>query len=79
MATGKAPKSEPKEPAVHLAVAAVNDSGRPLDIDAGDVDTSPTALDLPKQKRRATCSRCGRPAVDRCPQCGSPLCERCAE
>lgn len=69
MATGKAPKSEPKESAVHLAVAAVNDSGRPLDIDAGDVDTSPTALDLPAVHGPATCS------LHRyvCANCGTPL------
>jgi hypothetical protein len=57
------------ESAVDLAVAAVEDSGRPLDIDAGDVDLSPTALDLPAVHEPATCSH--HRYV--CAMCGMPL------
>lgn len=53
---------------VSLAVNAVNDSGRPLDLDVGNVDLSPTALDLPSTQdevvcphRRYICSVCGTP------------------
>jgi hypothetical protein len=69
IATGKAHKSEPMVSTVDLAVAAVEGSGRPLDIDAGDVDPSPTALDLPAMLEPAACPH--RRYV--CAKCGSPL------
>ena len=69
MATRKPNKKEPKESAVDLAVSAVNGSGRSLDIDAGDVDPSPTALDLPGVQEVAACPH--RRYV--CADCGTPL------
>jgi hypothetical protein len=59
-----------------MAIGAVEESGCPLDLDAGDADTSPTSLGLPQKERRESCSRRRRP-VDTCPECGSPLCGDC--
>lgn len=64
----------PIRSAVRMAVAAIENDRRPVDILVTGVDPSPGALDLPDIQQR--CSR-RRPAVDRCPQCGSPLCEDC--
>ena len=61
--------------AVRMAVRAVEDDPRPLDMPVDGVDPSPGALDLPEMEQR--CSRCGGPSVDTCPECGSPLCEDC--
>lgn len=69
IATGKARRKGSTESAVDLAVAAVEDSGRPMDIDAGDVDPSPTALDLPDAQEAGPCPH--RRYV--CAVCGSPL------
>ena len=77
MGTKSLRPKKPMRTAVDLAVAAVEDSGHPLDLDVGDLDTSPTVLDLPQKERRESCSRCGRPAMDRCPECGQPHCEDC--
>jgi hypothetical protein len=64
--------------AVNLAIAAVEGRPSPLDdADLAKVNPNRTSLDLPDEGHRETCSRCGRPAVDRCPQCGCPLCEDC--
>jgi hypothetical protein len=60
---------EPSESAVRLAVAAVEDSGRPLDPDAGDPDTSPTSLGLPPMEEDPP--RLQHQNV--CPHCGAPL------
>jgi len=55
---------------VDLAVEAVEDSGRPLDLEVGDPDTSPTSLGLPAVQesnpcphRRWVCADCGAPLV----------------
>jgi hypothetical protein len=55
---------------VRLAVAAVEDSGRPLDLDAGDADSSPTSLGLPAMQESNLCPH--RRWV--CADCGVPLC-----
>ena len=52
-----------------LAVAAVEDSGRPLDLDSGDADTAPTSLGLPALQETRACSH-HRYA---CAVCGTPL------
>ena len=68
MATRKLKNQQPKESAVDLAVRAVEDSGHPLDIDAGDLDSSPTNLGLPVphgakacSHHRYVCAMCGMP------------------
>jgi hypothetical protein len=63
--------------AVEAAVAAVTGGSDILDLPMAAFDPAPTSLDLPEQKQRQKCSRCGRPAEDTCPECGSPLCEDC--
>ena len=60
-----------------MAIAAVEDYRRPMDIPVAGVDPSPGALDLPQMEHRETCSRCDRPAVDTRRDCGSPVCENC--
>jgi hypothetical protein len=55
--------------AVDLAVAAVQGSGRPLDIGVGDPDTSPTSLGLPAPQQTMECSH--HQYV--CAICGTPL------
>ena len=65
----------PKRSVVAMAVAALEDSRRPIDLSITGVDPSPGALDLPEMEQQ--CSRCSRPAVDTCPECGSPLCDDC--
>jgi len=63
---------------VELAVAAVVDGNlNPLDEDMSGVSLDRTSLDLPEEEHRESCSRCGRPAVDRCSECGCPLCGEC--
>jgi hypothetical protein len=54
---------------VDLAVAAVEDSGRPLDLEVGDPDTSPTSLGLPPAQPAAVCQH--HQYV--CAVCGTPL------
>jgi hypothetical protein len=68
MVTRKPHKTGSTESAVRLAVSAVEDSGRPLDLDAGDADTSPTYLGLPATQESAACPH--RRCV--CVDCGSP-------
>ena len=71
------PKKHPKTSAVDMAVRAIEESRRSLDINVGDVDSAPTILDLPHGERHELCSRCGHPNEKRCPECGSPLCDEC--
>jgi hypothetical protein len=61
------PKLTMRSP-VDLAIAAVEDSGRTLDLDSGDADTAPTSLGLPALQETKACShhhyicaRCGKP------------------
>jgi hypothetical protein len=75
MGKNRSPKN-PVESAVRMAVRAVEDNRRSIDLPVTGVDPAPGALDLPETEQ--PCSRCGRPAVDRCPECGSPLCGDCA-
>ena len=65
---------KPKTCRVQLAVAAVEDSGRPLDLDVRDLDTSPTALGLDDGNETGTCPH--RRYV--CAECGRPLREGCS-
>jgi hypothetical protein len=63
---------QPKRPITtnaDLAIAAIEDSGRPLDLDAGDPDASPTALTLPVPQETGTCRRHRWVCAD----CGAPL------
>jgi len=63
---------QPKKPidsAVDLAVAAVEDSGQALDLDAGDPDISPVSLGLPPPVKAKACSH--HRYV--CAVCGMPL------
>ncbi len=65
-------KHHPKtliEPDVALVLEAIEDTGRPLDLDAGDPDTSPTALTLPVPQEAGTCRRHRWVCAD----CGAPL------
>ena len=57
------------ESAVHLAITAVENSGRPLELDAGDADSSPTSLGLPPMEEDPP--RLHHQNV--CPHCGTPL------
>jgi hypothetical protein len=68
MAFRKSQPEKPKKLDVDLAVRAVEDSGRPLDLDAGDPDSSPTSLGLPAPQEakacphhRYVCAVCGMP------------------
>ena len=61
------PKAEPCR--VRLAVAAIEDSGRPLDLDAGDADSSPTSLGLPDVQEARPCKH--HQYV--CAECGAPF------
>jgi rubrerythrin len=64
--------------AVRLAIAAVEGRPSPLDdAELTEVNPDRTSLDLPEEEHRETCSRCGRPAVDKCSECGCPLCGDC--
>jgi hypothetical protein len=58
--------------AARMAVRAVENSSRSVDLQVTGVDPAPGALDLPDVAQ--PCSSCGRPAVDRCGQCGSTPC-----
>lgn len=60
-----------KESAAELAVGALEGNPNPLDVDMGDVDFSPTSLDLHDGEEAAMRSnpRCKR-AVDGCIICG---------
>ncbi len=72
---GKNRKSKNQvDSAVRMAIAAVENERRPVDIPVADVDPSPGALDLPEMEQMYSHRR-RRSAVDRCPECGSPLCE----
>lgn len=55
MRTSKPHRRIPIQSAVRMAIAAVVDSGRPLDLDAGDSDTSPTSLNLPAPEESTAC------------------------
>jgi hypothetical protein len=68
MATRSPQPKKPMMTDVDLAVAAVEESGRPLDLDVGDLDTSPTSIGLPAPQEaepcshhRYVCAKCGRP------------------
>ena len=65
----------PVESAVRMAIRAVEENRRSMDLPVTGVDPAPGALDLPEMEQ--PCSRCGRPAVHRCIECGSPLCGDC--
>jgi hypothetical protein len=60
---------EPREFNVDLAIAAIEESCRPLELAVGDPDTSPTALNLPGTLEAGTCWRHQRI----CANCGTPL------
>jgi hypothetical protein len=67
MARNRQPRKA-AESAVDLAITAVENSGRPLELDAGDADSSPTSLGLrvPQQTKacphdRYVCANCGAP------------------
>jgi hypothetical protein len=63
---------QPKRPITtdaDLAVAAIEDSCRPLELAVGDPDTSPTALTLPVPQEARTCRRHRWVCVN----CGAPL------
>ena len=77
MAIRKAQPRKPNKSAVEMAVAAVEGNANPLDEDMSDVNPDRTSLDLPVEEHRESCSRCGRPTVQRCPACGSPVCGDC--
>jgi hypothetical protein len=57
------------ESALEMAIAALEDSGRPLELAVGDPDTSPTALTLPVPQEAGTCRRHRWVCAD----CGTPL------
>jgi len=68
MAPGSLQPKKPRIADVGLAIAAVEDSGSPLDLDAGDPDTSPASLGLPTTQEdtpcphhRYVCANCGAP------------------
>ena len=68
MVTRKSQRQEPEESSIVLAVKAVEQSGRSLDIEAGYADSSPTTLDLrvpqeakPCSHHRYVCAVCGLP------------------
>jgi hypothetical protein len=65
----------PREPALDLAIGAVEGHPSVMHMPMARYDPSPDALDLPVREHAERCSRRGPPAVDRCPGCGSPLCE----
>lgn len=63
---------QPKRPITtdaDLAVAAIEESCRPLELAVGDPDTSPTALNLPRTREAGSCRR--HHWV--CANCGTPL------
>jgi hypothetical protein len=72
-------RKKPKTCRVQLAIAAVEGSVHPLDLDVRDLDPSPISLDLPATQEAATCSHHRRmgPAEDQCILCGQPVCEDC--
>lgn len=74
MKTRKPQRKIPIRSAVRMAIAAIENERRPVDMPVAGVDPSPGALDLPEMEQ--PCSR-RRPEVDRCPECGSPLCGDC--
>jgi len=55
--------------AVRLAITAVESSGRSIELDAGDPDTSPNSLGLPPMEEDPP--RLHHQNV--CPHCGTPL------
>ena len=59
----------PRECPVRLAIDAVESSGHPLDLDAGDDDTAPVSLSLPAAQETTACER--HRFV--CAVCGTPL------
>jgi hypothetical protein len=68
MAVEKPQRQFPIRSVVRMAIAAVQGSGHPLDIDAGDPDTAPTSLGLPAPQgtvkcshHRYVCAVCGKP------------------
>jgi len=63
---------QPKRPITtdaDLAIAAIEESGRPLELAVGDPDTSPTSLGLRVPQQTKACPH------DRyvCADCGAPL------
>ena len=69
MATKSLQRRKPRIPDVALALEAIEGIGRPLDLDAGDPDTSPTSLGLPAPQEAKACSH--HRYV--CAVCGMPL------
>jgi hypothetical protein len=57
------------ESTMDLAIAAIEESGRPLELAVGDPDTSPTALTLPVTQEAGRC----RSHRWVCADCGAPL------
>jgi hypothetical protein len=79
MAIRKPRPKEPRQSAVDLAIAAIEESPSVMDMPMTGFDPSPGALDLPDEEQRQAYSRRGEPAVDSCPECGCPLCEECVD
>jgi hypothetical protein len=80
MAARNPQPKESDQSSVDLAVGAVVDNFTPLDLDVGDVDTSPTSLGLDDREEAGERSghRRSRPVMDECIVCGQPSCDDCA-
>ncbi len=59
------------------AVAALDSSVNPMDMDMGGIDPAPTSLDLPEKEDHEMLPNpgCTHSAVDACIICGQPLCQ----
>jgi len=70
---------KPEESVVDMAIAALDGSVHPLDLDVRDLDPSPTALGLDGGDEPEACPnpRSGD-GVKACIVCGQPPCEHCA-
>jgi hypothetical protein len=70
----------PKETTLELAVASLDGTPNPLDMDFSGVGESPSDLDLVDAEETEICSKPRRshPAAETCIICGQPVCEDCA-
>jgi hypothetical protein len=69
---------KPGQSTIEMAIAALDGSVHPLDLDVRDLDPSPTGLDLPAAQEAATGPhhrRSARTSVDECIVCGQPVSE----
>jgi hypothetical protein len=73
-------RNTPKESVAELAVASLDGTPNPLDMDFSGVGESPSDLDLDDADEAAICSKPRRshPAADTCIICGQPVFEDCA-